>query len=179
MISTSGALAWPDRPGGGAFQALFKAHDIERQYLTVVEGVVGPTSGTIDIPLVSDRGDLRRGVARGPARVATPSRTTASSNGFGTVATLLACWLETGRTHQIRIHMAEMGHPVVGDPVYRPRNAPRCKARFHRQALHAQTLGFRHPITGDEIHVEAAPPTDLAALIVDLRNRYGLPNAGG
>src|SRR5206468_10690073 len=59
---------------------------------------------------------------------------------FGPVASLLACWLETGRTHQIRIHMAEMGHPVVGEKVYRPMNQPSCKAKFHRQALHAQTL---------------------------------------
>ena len=95
------------------------------------------------------------------------------------MATLVACWLETGRTHQIRIHMAEVGHPVVGDPVYRPRARPRCKARFHRQALHAQTLGFRHPMTGQDVRVEAPPPTDLADLIVDLRNRYGIPGAGG
>jgi 23S rRNA pseudouridine1911/1915/1917 synthase len=98
---------------------------------------------------------------------------------FGPVASLIACWLETGRTHQIRIHMAELGHPVVGDRVYRPRNRPRCKAQFHRQALHAQTLGFLHPLTGSQVHVEAPVPADLDALIVDLRNRYGVPNAGG
>ena len=98
---------------------------------------------------------------------------------FGPVATLVACWLETGRTHQIRIHMAEIGHPVVGDPVYRPRNRPRTKAAFHRQALHAQTLGFRHPFTGHDVRVESPVPPDLDALIVDLRNRYGVPNAGG
>ena len=95
------------------------------------------------------------------------------------MATLVACWLETGRTHQIRIHMAEIGYPVVGDPVYRPRNHPRSKARFHRQALHAQTLGFRHPLTDRDIHVEAPVPHDLDALIVDLRNRFGIAGAGG
>ena len=98
---------------------------------------------------------------------------------FGPVASLVACWLETGRTHQIRIHFAELGHPVVGDAVYRPRSQPRTKARFHRQALHAQTLGFRHPLTGLDVHVEAPLPADLDALIVDLRNRYGIPGAGG
>jgi 23S rRNA pseudouridine1911/1915/1917 synthase len=90
------------------------------------------------------------------------------------VATLLACWLETGRTHQIRIHLAEIGHPVVGDPVYRPRNQPRTKARFARQALHAQTLGFVHPLTRQHVYVEAPPPPDLDGLINDLRNRYGV-----
>jgi 23S rRNA pseudouridine1911/1915/1917 synthase len=98
---------------------------------------------------------------------------------FGTVATLVACWLETGRTHQIRIHLAEQGHPVVGDPVYRPKDRPRCKATFHRQALHAQTLGFVHPLTKESIRVEAPLPADMEALVLDLRNRYGIPGAGG
>jgi 23S rRNA pseudouridine1911/1915/1917 synthase len=98
---------------------------------------------------------------------------------FGAVATLVACWLETGRTHQIRIHLAEVGHPVVGDPVYRPRTRPRSKAQFHRQALHAQTLGFRHPLTGQHVRAEAPLPPDLDALIVDLRKRFGIPGAGG
>jgi 23S rRNA pseudouridine1911/1915/1917 synthase len=75
--------------------------------------------------------------------------------------------------------MAEMGHPVVGEKVYRPREQPRCKASFHRQALHAQTLGFRHPVTGEPVRAEAPVPEDMAALLTDLRNRYGIPNAGG
>jgi 23S rRNA pseudouridine1911/1915/1917 synthase len=75
--------------------------------------------------------------------------------------------------------MAEMGHPVVGEKVYRPMNQPKCKASFHRQALHAQTLGFVHPILGHKVKVEAAPPSDLDDLIVDLRNRYGIEGAGG
>jgi 23S rRNA pseudouridine1911/1915/1917 synthase len=145
----------------------------------VVEGVVGPQVGTVDLPLVTDRGDLRRGVARTPGEGRPAVTHYRVIERFGPVATLLACWLETGRTHQIRIHMAEIGHPVVGEKVYRPRTQPRCKARFVRQALHARTLGFVHPMTGAEIHVEAPLPADLAALVLDLRNRYGLPNAGG
>ena len=81
----------------------------------------------------------------------------------------LACWLETGRTHQIRIHMAEIGHPVVGDPVYRPRNAPKCKAHFHRQALHAQTLGFVHPLTGAQLRFRSEPPLDFREALERLR----------
>ncbi len=178
---TSGALALAKSPEAvRAFQELFKAHDIERQYLSVVEGVVPRESGTVNLSLVTDRGDLRRGVARVPGegrRAVTHYRVVER---FGRVATLVSCWLETGRTHQIRIHMAEIGHPVVGDPVYRPINQPRCKATFHRQALHAQTLGFAHPLMkGQPIRVEAPLPTDMAALIHDLRNRYGIPGAGG
>ncbi len=179
-LDTSGALAMARTPEGlRAFQELFQAHDIERQYLAVVEGRVSQTTGTVDLSLVRDRGDLRRGVARGNEegkRAVTHYRV---MEWFGPVATLVACWLETGRTHQIRIHLAEIGHPVVGDRVYRPRNAPRCKATFRRQALHAQTLGFHHPLTNEDVRVEAALPPDFAALIIDLRNRYGLPNAGG
>ena len=179
-MDTSGALALARTPAAlRQLQELFKAHDIERQYLTVVEGRVGPAAGTVDRALVSDRGDLRRGVARiaGEGKRAVTHYRVVER--FGPVATLVACWLETGRTHQIRIHMAEIGHPVLGDKVYRPRNRPRCKAVFHRQALHAQTLGFRHPVTGQAVRVEAELPHDLEALILDLRNRYGLPNAGG
>jgi 23S rRNA pseudouridine1911/1915/1917 synthase len=170
---TSGALALARTPEAlRAFQALFKAHDISRQYLAVVEGPVAAAAGTIDLPLVADRGDLRRGVAREPGEGRTAITHYRVVERFGIVATLVACWLETGRTHQIRIHLAEIGHPVVGDAVYRPRNRPRTKAHFHRQALHAQTLGFHHPLTGEDVHVEAPLPTDIDELIIDLRNRY-------
>ena len=177
---TSGALAFARTMDAlHAFQALFKAHDIERQYLAVVEGTPHRAEGTIDLPLVTDRGDLRRGVARVPGEGRTATTHYRVVERFGPVAALVACWLETGRTHQIRIHMAEIGHPVVGDKVYRPRALRRSKAQFHRQALHAQTLGFRHPLTGQDVHVEAPLPPDLDAFIVDLRNRYGIPGAGG
>jgi 23S rRNA pseudouridine1911/1915/1917 synthase len=177
---TSGALALARSPEAvRAFQKLFRDHDIERQYLAVVEGTPRRESGTIDKALITDRGDLRRGVARfdGEGKHAVTHFQVIER--FGPVASLVACWLETGRTHQIRIHMAEMGHPVVGEKVYRPMNQPRCKASFHRQALHAQTLGFIHPILGHAVKVEAAPPTDLDELIVDLRNRFGIEGAGG
>jgi len=177
---TSGALALAKTPESArAFQALFKAHDIERQYLAVVEGVVAREAGTVDLALVTDRGDLRRGVARKPGEGRPAITHYRVAERFASVATLVACWLETGRTHQIRIHLAELGHPVVGDPVYRPREQPRCKAHFHRQALHAQTLGFVHPLTREKIRVEAPLPPDIAELIVDLRNRFGIVGAGG
>lgn len=177
---TSGALALARSPAAGrALQNLFKAHDVERQYLAVVEGAVRRETGTIDLALVTDRGDLRRGVAREPGEGRPAVTHFRVVERFAGVATLVACWLETGRTHQIRIHMAEMGHPVVGEKVYRPKSQPRCKATFHRQALHAQTLGFRHPITGEDVRAEAPLPEDMTALLTDLRNRFGIPGAGG
>jgi 23S rRNA pseudouridine1911/1915/1917 synthase len=154
------------------FQAMFRDHAIERVYLAVVEGVFLTSSGRIDLPLVPDRGDGRRGVARG----ATPGAALAVTHfevleTFGQAASLLACRLETGRTHQIRIHLAEIGHPVVGDRVYRPYKAPRFPIPIRRQALHAQRLGFVHPITGESVSVEAPVPADLDGLLASLRIR--------
>jgi 23S rRNA pseudouridine1911/1915/1917 synthase len=93
---------------------------------------------------------------------------------FGLGAALLACRLATGRTHQIRVHMAHIGHPLIGDPVYLKRRPAAAKflsepARglaldFPRQALHAETLGFSHPITGLALRFTTPPPEDFLAL---------------
>jgi 23S rRNA pseudouridine1911/1915/1917 synthase len=154
------------------FQAMFRDHAIERVYLAAVEGTFLTSSGRIDLPLVADRGDGRRGVARG----ATPGAARAVTHfevleSFGQAASLLACRLETGRTHQIRIHLAEIGHPVLGDRVYRPYEAPRLSLPVRRQALHARRLGFVHPMTGETVEVEAPVPVDLDELLVRLRSR--------
>ncbi|MEO0525389.1 MAG: RluA family pseudouridine synthase [Pseudomonadota bacterium] len=92
---------------------------------------------------------------------------------------LMDCWLETGRTHQIRVHMAHVGHGLIGDPVYGGRrkiakgalndDASAAVAAFNRQALHARVLGFEHPIGGETMTFEAELPADLAALIALLR----------
>lgn len=100
---------------------------------------------------------------------------------FGTpsVAALVECWLETGRTHQIRVHMAHAGHGLIGDPVYGGRRklparaisetAAAAVSSFPRQALHAAVLGFVHPVTGDSVRFEAEMPEDMAALAEALR----------
>ena len=168
---TSGALVFARSPEAlRALQALFKAHTIERQYLAVVEGSPHLDAGRIDLPLVADRGGRRRGVAHDDEgrHAVTHYRVLER---FGSRAALMACRLETGRTHQIRIHLAAFGLPIVGDPVYRPRFLPPPQVIFHRQALHAQTLGFIHPITDVPLHVEAEPPADIAALLAELRDR--------
>jgi len=81
-------------------------------------------------------------------------------------ATLLRCRLETGRTHQIRVHLSSVGHPLVGDPAYGKRNSG---IAFPRQALHAEHLGLLHPKTRKEMGWHASPPTDLRQLIESLR----------
>ncbi|MBV8127438.1 MAG: RluA family pseudouridine synthase, partial [Planctomycetaceae bacterium] len=96
------------------FQAMFRAHAVERRYLGVVEGVFLAAPGRIDMPLVGDRGDGRRGVSRDPS-LGVPAVTHFKVlETFGQTASMVECRLETGRTHQIRIHLAEIGHPVVG-----------------------------------------------------------------
>jgi 23S rRNA pseudouridine1911/1915/1917 synthase len=97
---------------------------------------------------------------------------------FGAAASLLRCRLATGRTHQIRVHMAHIGHPLVGDPVYLRRTPAQARLlpdplreallAFPRQALHAETLGFRHPVTGEALSFSAPPPADMAALLARL-----------
>jgi 23S rRNA pseudouridine1911/1915/1917 synthase len=151
------------------FQALFRAHAIERRYLAVVEGAMEPARGTIDLPLVADRGDGRRGVPPAAGRGVPAVTHYEVVERFGPLATLVACRLETGRTHQIRIHLAARGHAVVSDPVYRPADWPAFPFPFSRQALHAQALGFAHPFTGLNVRIEAPLPADLAQWIADLR----------
>jgi 23S rRNA pseudouridine1911/1915/1917 synthase len=155
------------------FQAIFRTHAIERPYLAVVEGVFATPAGCIDLPLVADRGDGRRGVSRRPDEGVSAVTHYEVLERFGQVASLVVCQLETGRTHQIRIHLAELGHAVVGDRVYRPRRGPKFPVPFDRQALHAQALGFVHPISQQALHVRAPLPADLDGLIVRLRDRYG------
>lgn len=98
---------------------------------------------------------------------------------FGGVAALVDCWLETGRTHQIRVHMAHAGHGLIGDPTYGGKRKLPAKAigaaavaavaDFPRQALHAATLGFIHPVTGEELSFTSPLPADLEALLATLR----------
>ena len=94
-------------------------------------------------------------------------------------AALVECRLETGRTHQIRVHLTFAGHPLVGDAVYGRRRGAGLLAAFPRQALHAASLGFRHPLTGRALRFESPLPADMADLVDTLRQgeRTAVPDA--
>jgi 23S rRNA pseudouridine1911/1915/1917 synthase len=151
----------------------FHAHTVMRRYLTLVPGYLPPQR--IESGLVRDRGDGRRGSTDVPdlgKRAVTDVEVVERLPGY----TLLACRLETGRTHQIRIHLAERGHPVCGDKVYRGKvGLPPVpdNSGAPRLALHAAELGFRHPATGEPLHWEMQLPDDLQELLVRLRRGAG------
>jgi 23S rRNA pseudouridine1911/1915/1917 synthase len=151
----------------------FHAHTVIRRYLALVPGFVPPQR--IDLRLVRDRGDGRRGVTNKPdegKEAATFVDVAERLVGY----TLLSCRLETGRTHQIRIHLAALGHPVCGDKVYC--HLPNGDVRpdhsgAPRLALHALELGFKHPVTREALHWSMSLPPDLEALLDRLRARPG------
>src|SRR5207247_495558 len=136
----------------------FKAHTVNRRYLAIVPGKVA--SQRIATRLVRDRGDGRRG--------STPLESAPGKDAVTYVEvaerlpgyTLLACRLETGRTHQIRIHLAESGYPICGEKVYRKPGdkLPADASGVPRLALHAAELGFTHPVTAEQMHWEMPLP---------------------
>lgn len=139
-------------------QDLLRRHQIEREYVAIVEGRVARDSGRIELDLVRDRGDRRRGTARPGEegiRAVTDYRVIERRDD----ATLLSLRLETGRTHQIRVHLASLGHPVLGDAVYRPKGLAPHRIAAPRQMLHARTLGFRH--AGKLVRAESPVPEDF------------------
>jgi 23S rRNA pseudouridine1911/1915/1917 synthase len=149
----------------------FHAHTVIRRYLAIVPGFVPPQR--IATRLVRDRGDGRRGSTHLPdagKEAITHVEVVERLPGY----TLLACRLETGRTHQIRIHLAELGHPVCGERVYQhlPGGGV-CEDRSGapRLALHAVELGFDHPLTREPMHWSMPLPADLQAFLARLRGR--------
>jgi 23S rRNA pseudouridine1911/1915/1917 synthase len=153
----------------------FRLHTTHRRYLAIVVGRVG--AGTIRTRLLRDRGDGRRGSTDGEddedeGKLAITH--VAPVEHFGDAYTLVECRLETGRTHQIRIHMSETGHPVCGEPVYAQTRKGNAKdeSKAPRTMLHAAELGFVHPVTGDELRFESPLPADMRKLLADLRKRF-------
>lgn len=154
-------------------QQLFRSHDIERRYLAIVHGELGEAR-TVQSELLRDRGDGLRGSyghfrrPRGPVpreaqRAITHVRPLEHLRG----ATLVECKLETGRQHQIRIHLSELGHPLVGESVYiRDYTGKRIPAP--RPMLHAAALGFAHPAHGKPVRFEQSAPEDFQSLLVAL-----------
>ncbi|MFN4025510.1 MAG: RluA family pseudouridine synthase [Hyphomonas sp.] len=173
--------------------ALFERHDIDRVYRAVTRGAPRPLSGTIDAAIARSESDRKKmSVHRNPespaARRAVTHYRAIETFGYKDRATrlpaaaLIECRLETGRTHQIRVHMAHAGAALIGDPVYGRQSgimawgggedhaAALAAARaFPRQALHAAVLGFVHPVTEEALRFEAPLPEDMSGLIAALR----------
>ncbi len=185
-------MAKSDRAHHG-LAAQFAAHSVNRHYLALVHGVPSAhdprlrglkgvsfePGGILKIAtgLARHRTDRQRqAVVWGEGRHAvTRARVEADFHGG---AALVNCWLETGRTHQIRVHMAYAGHGLIGDQTYggKRRLSPKLFGAaadpgngFARQALHAATLGFAHPVTGEALEFTSPLPADMAALIAALR----------
>ncbi|MBF0582967.1 MAG: RluA family pseudouridine synthase [Magnetococcales bacterium] len=160
----------------------FKAHSTSRQYWAVVRGRPQPAQGEIHAPIGRHPKERQKMAVVPKGRHAvTHYRLLESFPAFS----LLACRLETGRTHQIRVHMAHKGHPLLGDPVYgRPFTPPNSwpaplrdsVTAFNRQALHAARLGFTHPATGQRLHFEVEAPADFQQLLATLRQLSTLPS---
>jgi len=150
--------------------AQLRAHAMERLYLCVAHGRV--ESRRIESHLVADRGDgLRGSTSRTGHGKRAITHVEARELLRGGAATSCAVRLETGKTHQIRIHLAEAGHPLVGEPVYIRdfTNAGHALIASPRLLLHAATLGFEHPVTGARITLAAEPPQDFTAVVDRLR----------
>ena len=158
--------------------ALFAEHDIDRAYIALTRGAPTPQRGTLTTRIGRSHTDRKKmAVLRAGGREATTHYVTEKAFGPATkpLAARVVCRLETGRTHQIRVHMASLGSPCLGDPVYgagapaAPVREAMREAGLTRQALHAAVLGFRHPITGEMLRFETPLPQDMAALEAALR----------
>jgi 23S rRNA pseudouridine1911/1915/1917 synthase len=145
-----------------SLSAQLHAKTNRREYLAIVHGNIPEDKGTVDAPLARDPKDRKKIAVQAGGRHAVTHFTVEER--FGNY-TLVRCILETGRTHQIRVHMAYIGHPVAGDPVYGPKRT----LPGHGQFLHAAVLGFIHPTTGKEMLFTADVPPIFAQTLKDLR----------
>lgn len=157
-------------PAHAGLTSLFAAHDVERRYDALVWGVPKPARGTITGAIARSKANRKKMAV--VSRGGKPAET-----GYETIAVFeksahIQCRLKTGRTHQIRVHLSSRGHPLIGDQVYgrgpAGRSIPAFAREFPRQALHAATLGFVHPVTGKTLRFESALPDDMRQLIAEL-----------
>ena len=168
---TSGVMVVAkDEPTLIALQKQFHDHTLERRYLAVVEGVV-KEKGTFSTNYDRDPRDRKKYSSRGGGGRHAITHWQVQERFAG--ATLVEARLETGRTHQIRVHFKDDGHPLIGDQLYgRPSKEPRLRAvheQLGRQALHAAVLGITHPSSERTLRFETKPPADFQAALVALR----------
>jgi len=146
-----------------------QARSVKREYLALVYGEVDH-AGTVDMPLARDPHNRTKRTVHSMGKQAVTHYDVVER--FPGV-TLLRCRLETGRTHQIRVHMQHIGHPLVGEQVYSASRRSHLKIPFPRQALHAERLGLIHPITQEFMQWECPLPPDFASLLQALRDNTG------
>ena len=174
-MDTSGLMvAAKDDATQKALQDLIRMRVLDRRYITLVHGYVARDEDTIVTGIArSTRDRLRMAVSDAPgAREAITTYRTLERFEAGTRDegySLLECHLYTGRTHQIRVHMASIGHPLLGDEVYGPK---KCPFDLQGQCLHAQVLGFVHPRTGEYVEFSSPYPAYFEELLTKLRNKY-------
>ncbi len=165
---TSGLVAIAlSREGHAAGRAAFRDHAFLRRYLALVEGVPEPASGTIDLPIADEYESGQRHIARDEDEPSRHAVTHYKVRERFPHAALLEVELDTGRQHQIRLHLRAIGHPIMGDGVYGREKRP----AFGRPLLHACKLVFPHPLTGQTIDCQSEPPVDFAAALKRLRTR--------
>ncbi len=147
----------------------FHDHSIDRRYRAIVGGLPRPSEGKVDAPLARSATNRKKiAIVQGGKRAVTHFRTMQTLHD----AALVECRLETGRTHQVRVHMASIGHALLGDPVYgRTKGAQKALLEtlgFRRQALHAAHLGFIHPVKSTALAFDSDMPADMQELFSEL-----------
>ncbi len=151
---------------------LFAAHDIERKYFAIVSGSPAPPAGVVRTQIGRSTTNRKKMAVLSENKgrhAVTHYRTVESLS----KSALVECTLETGRTHQVRVHMSHIGHPLIGDSVYSNRQNPYRigpnQSKFDRQALHAASLGFIHPVSGETLRFNSGLPEDMQLLLSQLR----------
>lgn len=166
---TSGVMVFALSKAGEGLSSQFRSHSVRREYLAVVVGRPAKDHEVIKLPV--EKGSFGGGKK---VRVARGQKGRAAVTEYRVVerypdAALLRLRLGTGRTHQVRVHLAEKGFPLVGEGIYAPRALTGPRLPFYRHALHASLLGFAHPVTGQELIFRSSLPKDLQTLIEKTR----------
>lgn len=165
MDTTGSLLVCKNDTAHQKMAALLKEHSITRKYVAVVHGNLKEEEGTVNAPIGRHPTDRKRMSVNAPHGRSAVTHYRVLER-FGNY-TYIECQLETGRTHQIRVHMSSIGHPILGDAVYGP---AKCPFRLQGQTLHAKLLGFEHPTAGTYMEFDAPLPEYFVNLLEKLRN---------
>ncbi|MDR2620799.1 MAG: RluA family pseudouridine synthase [Propionibacteriaceae bacterium] len=169
-VGTSGLMVVAkSEPAYSVLKQQFRDRSVEKIYLALIQGRLDPLEGTIDAPIGRHPSHAWRFAVTANGR---PSVTHYETLEAHAAVSLLKVHLETGRTHQIRVHLAALRHPCVGDPLYGADPVLAARLKLERQWLHATHLGFRHPYTNDWVEFDSTPSTDLQTALEIARSDY-------